>query len=197
MSNKDWTGNKTSVFVCNGDKGHTDVDRPELDYYATPPEMAEALLKMEPDLDMIWEPACGEGHLAEVFVKANKLARASDIVDRGYGYILDFLKENATWAGDIVTNPPYNKAQEFVEHALNVIQDGRKVCMFLKLTFLEGQKRRKLFNLNCLKNVYVSAARVNCALNGEFHNKQSSAVAYAWFVWEKGYNGKPMIDWFN
>jgi hypothetical protein len=24
-----------------------------------------------------------------------------------------------------------------------------------------------------------------------------SAVAYGWFEWEKGYNGKPTIEWIN
>jgi hypothetical protein len=24
-----------------------------------------------------------------------------------------------------------------------------------------------------------------------------SAVAYAWFVWQKGFNGKTTIEWFN
>lgn len=195
---KDWTGNSNSVFVCNGDTNHSSVDRPELDYYATPSEMAEELLRLEPDLNNIWEPACGEGHLATVFAFANKIGLASDIVDRQYGRVIDFLQASGiVWNGDIVTNPPYNKAQEFVEHALDLIPKGRKVCMFLKLTFLEGQKRRSLFERNELKTVYVSTRRVNCALNGNFDNKQSSAVAYAWFVWEKGYNGKPTIEWFN
>jgi hypothetical protein len=195
---KDWTGNSNAVFVCNGDSSHSDVDRPELDYYATPPEMAEELLKLEPDLNNIWEPACGEGHLADVFAQHYKLGLASDIVDRQYGRVIDFLQASGiVWNGNIVTNPPYNKAQEFVEHALDLIPEGRKVCMFLKLTFLEGQKRSSLFARNELKTVYVSTRRVNCALNGNFDNKQSSAVAYAWFVWEKGYNGKPTIEWFN
>ena len=195
---KDWTGNSNAVFVCNGDSNHSDVDRPELDYYATPPEMAEELLKLEPELNNIWEPACGEGHLADVFAQHYKLGLASDIVDRQYGRVIDFLQASGiVWNGDIVTNPPYNKAQEFVEHALDLIPKGRKVCMFLKLTFLEGQKRSSLFARNELKTVYVSRKRVNCALNGNFDNKQSSAVAYAWFVWENGYNGKPTIEWFN
>jgi hypothetical protein len=45
------------------------------------------------------------------------------------------------------------------------------------------------------KVVYVAAGRIECALNGEF--KGTSAVAYAWFVWEKGYKGKTELNWFN
>ena len=69
-----------------------------------------------------------------------------DLVDRGYGEVKDFLfMNNEQWDGDIITNPPYAFAQEFVEQALKMIQPGRKVAMFLKLTFLEGKKRAELF----------------------------------------------------
>ena len=43
----------------------------------------------------------------------------------------------------------------------------------------------------------VSSSRLNCAMNGEFEKYPSSAVAYAWFVWEKGYRGNPVIKWIN
>lgn len=96
-----------------------------------------------------------------------------------------------------MTNPPYRYAQEFVEHALELIPDGNKVFMFLKLTFLEGQKRRKLFDSKQLKTVYVSSKRIICAKNGDFKDINGSAVAYGWFEFEKGYNGDPRILWIN
>lgn len=69
-----------------------------------------------------------------------------DLVDRGYGEVSDFLAiDNLAWDGNIVTNPPYKYAQQFVEKALNIIPKGKKVAMFLKLTFLEGKARRALF----------------------------------------------------
>ena len=59
---------------------------------------------------------------------------------------LTFLAiDNLEWDGNIVTNPPYKYAQEFVEKALSIIPEGKKVAMFLKLTFLEGKARRALF----------------------------------------------------
>ena len=36
--------------------------------------------------------------------------------------------------------------------------------------------------------------RITCAMNGEFENCLSSAIAYAWYIWEKGYKGKPTIN---
>ena len=141
---KDWTGNSKSLFVYNGDSNHSEKIRAELDYYATPPEMAEKLLELEPELKNIWECACGEGHLGKIFEKHNLLSKASDIADRGYGEVIDFLSYEKNWNGDVVTNPPYNKAQEFVEHALDITEKGNKICMFLKLTFLEGKKKKKI-----------------------------------------------------
>ena len=34
-------------------------------------------------------------------------------------------------------------------------------------------------------------------MNGDFDSIGSSATAYAWYIWEKGYKGFPEIRWFN
>lgn len=88
-------------------------------------------------------------------------------------------------------------AKEFVEHALDISQESVKVAMFLKLTFLEGQKRKDLFKKYPPKKIYVFSNRVDCWKNGTKPQKAAKAVCYAWFIWEKGYNGKPRIDWIN
>lgn len=124
---------------------------------------------------------------------------ACDKVPRGRNYaVFDFLIEIGQSDHDIITNPPYKYAKEFVEHALDIISEGRKVAMFLKLTFLEGKARREFFKKNPPKRIWVFSERVMCAKNGDFEKlKESggSAVAYAWFVWEKGYNGKTELSW--
>jgi hypothetical protein len=81
------------------------------------------------------------------------IVRSTDLIDRGYGKGgQDFLNTPTTvWNGDIITNPPYKYAREFVEKALEIVAPGCKVAMFLKLTFLEGKGRRKLFHSSPLK----------------------------------------------
>lgn len=70
--------------------------------------------------------------------------------------------------------------------------------MFLKLIFLEGKDRYdKLFSIHPPKRIHVFTKRLTCARNGKFNNYESSAVCYAWFIWEKGYKGQPVIDWIN
>lgn len=196
---KDWSGNKRAVYVTNGDSSHSAREREMLDYYATDPRAVEELLKRETFDPLILEPACGGGHVSKVLTAHGYQVTSADIVRRdftGQDYEADFLRDNLVWGGDIITNPPYKYAAEFVEHALDMITEGHKVAMFLKLTFLEGEKRRPLFRVYPPRKIYVFTKRVNCALNGDaaFFNA-SSAVCYAWYVWEKGYTGKPVIDW--
>ncbi len=195
---KDWSGNGKSIYVTLGASNHVEEDRQEDDYYATEPKAAKLLLELEDFNHTVWECACGEGHLAKVFKDAGHSVLATDLIDRGYGIGgFDFLNCNEPWDGDIITNPPYKYAQEFVEHAMELVSDGAKVAMFLKLQFLEGKARKALFEKYPPKTVYVSSSRLICAKNGDFESVTSSAVAYCWYVFVKGWTGDTTIKWFN
>ena len=197
---KDWNGNQNSIYTTLGASNHTEKERQPDDYYATEPKAAELLLEQENFHHTIWECACGEGHLAKVFEAHGHEVISTDLVYRGYGdpEPLDFLNETLEgFEGDIITNPPYKYALDFVQKALESVKSGRKVAMFLKLQFLEGKSRKKFFESTPPRRVYVSSSRLLCAMNGEFEKYPSSAVAYAWFVWEKGYEGETIIKWIN
>lgn len=192
---RDWVGNAS---VRNTNIRHLDSE--PNDYYATEPRAVELLLEQEAFTDVIWEPACGEGHISEVLKANGHDVISSDLIDRGYGDAVgvDFLSSAGLPCRsryDIVTNPPYRYAKEFVLKALELVNDGRKVAMFLKLTFLEGQARRELFKRYPPKTIYVSSARLQCGKNGCFDG--SSMVAYCWIVWEKGYTGPSEVKWIN
>ncbi len=150
---KDWTGNSKSVFVCNGASNHTE-ERQVDDYYATEPKALELLLEREKFKDNVWECACGGGHLSEVLKLKGYMVVSSDIVDRGYRgtRVIDFLEYSEMNSWDIITNPPYKYAKEFIEHALNISVEGTKIAMFLKLTFLESKSRKGLFENTHLKH---------------------------------------------
>ena len=188
----------SNIFKQIGATNHSKGEREINDYYATDPIAGHLLLEVEPDLNNIWECACGEGHLAKVFKDAGRLNKATDLIDRGYGNVENFLTNTELYHnGDVVTNPPYTYAQEFVKNALERIDIGRKVCMFLKVLFLEGQRRKKFFEKYPPQTVYISSSRINCAKNGDFVTYNSSAIAYAWFIWQKGYKGETVIKWVN
>ena len=205
---KDWTGNSNSIFKQLGASSHTEDEREENDFYATDPKAAYDLLKAEPEIFAdksvpIWECACGQGHLADVFVRLGYKVRKSDIIDRignGSVEVLDFLGMDERcfeeWPGSIITNPPYKFCTEFVLRALDLVVPGGVVCMFLKLQTLEGKDRYdKLFRDNPPYRVHVYVSRIQCAKNGVFSG--SSAVCYAWFVWKKGYKGDTVVRWIR
>jgi len=191
---KDWKGNGRTM-TCLGVHNYSEHERESQDFYATDPKAIIKLLEVE-DFNNVWECACGSGHLAKELNKAGKLKKATDLINRGYGQgEINFLEENEKWTGDIITNPPYRYAKEFILKALELIDENNKVAMFLRIQFLESKGRYKLFTETPLKTVYVFSGRIGCAMNGDFNKHIQSAVPYAWYVWQKGYKGDTNIKW--
>lgn len=173
--------------------GSSDQDRESQDFYPTPEYATRSLLSIEKFEGSIWECACGDGAISKLLPKENKVI-SSDLVDRGYGEVgIDFLKENRK-VDNIITNPPYKLAQEFIEHSLKCA--NKKVVMLLKLNFLEGQKRYDFFKSTPLRSVYVFSKRLSFDKGNE-KGKGSGLLAYAWYIWEQGYKGNPYIDWIR
>lgn len=198
---KDWIGNGKSVFVTLGASNHTDKERESNDFYATDPIAVDKLVGSIGFIpSVVWECACGTGCLSERLKQYCHGVVSTDVIDRGYGQVQDFLlaKEMPSGCSCIITNPPYKLATEFILHALSLLPDGCKCIMFLKTTFLEGEKRhRLLFSKYPPQRILQFSKRVLCAKNAEFQKmrKVGSAVSYAWFVWEKGYKGETTITW--
>lgn len=199
--NKDWTGNSKTTFVQLGASNHSLKDREINDYYATDPNSLKIFLKaLKRDNiklnNNIWECACGQGHLSRVLEDNNYNVYSTDLIDRNYGMGgVDFLSTNMIWKGDILTNPPYKYAKEFVEHSIKILEENNYCIMFLKIQFLEGKARRKLFDKHPPKYIYVNSERQTCYISGNMEKKISSASCYCWFMWQKGYSGEPTIRW--
>lgn len=140
-------GGGDSVYKILGASNHCSESRQEDDFYATPTVATEELCRLERFNHDILEPCCGAGHISRVLIEHGYSVASRDLVDRGFGdeHGIDFLTDERKWNGDIVTNPPYSLALQFVEHALDIVDEGCKVAMFLKLTFAEGKSRRSLF----------------------------------------------------
>jgi len=180
--------------------GNPSRGRVENDYYATNPESTKALLSVEDIIYPALEPACGEGHIAKLLNE--DLTQSCDLVYRGYGIggSTNFLTDEMIGEfNTVITNPPFSLFTEFVEKALRVA--NKKVIMFGKLVALEGQKRATFLETTPLKYVYVFKKRQQILRNGnEIDPKTgkkwaSNTMAFAWFVWEKGYVGNPIIKW--
>ena len=211
MARKD----KNALLKMNSASNHSKTEREENDFYATPTRMVGELLQHESFGPDIWEPCNGMGHISDWF-KDNKDIHVykSDIIDRtGDTEILDFfgfdfsekpewlkpIINNCTITADIITNPPYSKGTEFYEHACQLLGYGRKLAIFVKIQFLETQKRYELFKKFPPKSVLICVNRVHCGKDGKFNNEMASggAACYCWLIYEKGYTGKCIIDWIN
>jgi hypothetical protein len=197
---KDWTGNTKTVFATLGASSHSENDREDNDFYSTDPQSLRIFLseylKDNTLSHQIWECACGKGHLSEVLKEYGYDVVSTDLIDRDYGVGgVDFLLQDKKIDMDIITNPPYKYALEFVKHALDIQTEGNKTIMFLKIQFLEGQKRLDLFREYPPKYVYVHSKRQLCFPNGDMSKRISSATCYCWFVWEKGSKEFPQVRW--
>lgn len=178
-------------------------ERVENDYYATPHESTKLLLEVEKFQGDFIEPCVGGGHIAEMLKEyyPNSEIVGVDLINRGYKntIVSNYFDYSFDGNYNVVTNPPYNLAQEFLEHSMEQLQEGKKVAMFLKIQFLEGVKRKELFKKYPPKIIHVFSKRQKPWRNGsnvdENGKPWSSTMCFAWFIWEKGYVGQTVINW--
>lgn len=98
-------------------------------------------------------------------------------------------------------NPPFKQAQKFVTKALEMAKFN--VFALLKVQMLESQTRRKWLQKTPLRYVIIPAKRI-CTARGGFDEEfkgtydktfklASSMMCLCWFIWTKGYTGRPEI----
>jgi len=169
----------------------------DADLYETPAWATEALLEREVFNGGVLEPACGYGAISECFIAKGYDTISSDKYDYGFGEIRDFLTDYPPEVANIVTNPPYNKATEFVQVAKMV--STSKIAMLLKLSYLEGMGRYDMFHDTKfpLARVWVFCKRVQMYPHGLERPKNSGTIAFAWYVWDISHVGKPQIGWIK
>jgi hypothetical protein len=163
-----------------------------LDYFPTPPWATRALMECvwpvavpSGKVGTVWEPACGEGHIAEVLSEYADAVIATDIHDYGYGQApLDFLGElppnmRPDW---IITNPPFgDEAEAFVIRAIDMAQVG--CAMFLRLQWLESVGRyQRIFSKFPPTLIAQFCERVPLH-KGRWEPEGATATAYLWIVW--------------
>lgn len=179
------TGNRRDILANRGD-----------DLYQTPAEAVHALLGVEKLPPRIWEPACGPGAIVRPLRSAGHDVLATDLVNYESpdqdAYGVDFLipgiaESYGTGQHGIVTNPPFKNAHEFVARSLEL---APYVAMLLRLAFLESEKRRAIIDEAPLARIHVFRKRLPMMhRDGWEGRKSSSGMAFAWFIWERGYTG--------
>lgn len=170
------------------------VDMAGSDFYSTPAWATHALIDNEDFFGKIWESACGDGAMSEVLKTQYCPVYSSDLVRRGYGMQYDFLNTPKDLSiENLITNPPFNLAEEFLSVALKVTSG--KIALLLRLAFLEGVNRQKsIFNINPPTRVWVFSERITFYPKGATV-AGSGTTAYAWFVWDMTNIGKTELKW--
>ncbi|CAM6053376.1 unnamed protein product [Sphagnum tenellum] len=157
----------------------TSEGRPDYDYYPTPPEATEALLRVETFTGTIWECAAGNGAISKVLEAHGHTVVSTDLIDRGFGEAPhDFLTSSLRYP-NVITNPPFTLAEQFVQLSLG--RTTGKVAILGKLQFLEGAKRKIMFENSPLKSVWVFSKRLTMTRNGEKMDN-SGMICFGWIL---------------
>jgi hypothetical protein len=173
-----------------------------LDYFPTPPWATRALFRyVLPEvgtgpIGSVWEPACGEGHMAAVIEEfASAPVTASDVFDYGYGLApLDFLHYSPAARPEwIITNPPFNLACEFTLRALDLATEG--VAMLARAQWIEGTARYRVLFRDRPPALYAPFVERVPMVKGRWDPEASTATSYGWFIWRQGAPAGARVFW--
>lgn len=176
---------------------HKQIDRGH-DLYETPAVATWALVHNEKLPHMLWEPAAGLGAMVRVLRAAGHEVLSTDLIERecldlDYGGF-DFCAPGTTLPTGIeaiITNPPFNLIQRFVERALFLCP---RVYILARLGFLESEKRSVLLDCGSLARVLVFKNRLPMMhRHGWAGKKSTSTQAYAWYVFDRYHRGYPQL----
>lgn len=203
--------------MTNVSRTNRNGKRPRSDLYSTKPEATRAFTDFEwrrlvfhAHRDSrfggrIWEPAVGEGWLAEVLnrmgfetIETDKVLHRTALpwhIER-IG-VADFFTCDALLASIIVTNPPYSEGKSgdrFVRHALRL--RPAYAAFLLPITFAAGLNRGDILEgeVGGLRLARQLVLAWRCTLKPtRLTLKNSGVTSYAWFVWERGHEGSPTV----
>ncbi|OFX12059.1 MAG: methyltransferase [Alphaproteobacteria bacterium RIFOXYD12_FULL_60_8] len=193
-------GQNTSSAVMQQRKEPSD----SLDFFPTPLWATRALVEhvIRPYFltgGIVWEPACGQGHMARPLGEYFNTVFASDVFDYGFGDVRDFLwpvalPPHLSGCDWVITNPPFNLAKAFIKRGLEVA-DG--VAVLVRTSFLEGVGRyRDIFSVTPPSIIAPFCERVPM-IKGRVDIKATTATSYCWLVFRRGQNhhAKPDFVW--
>jgi hypothetical protein len=164
------------------------------DFYVTPAWGTQALIDYVPFKGTILEPCCGNGAMAEVLKTTGNKVIASDLHDFGYGRVKDFFSIYKN-VDNIVTNPPFNKAEAMLKHAQDLA--AHKVCFLLRTAFLEGISRwENIYSEWPPARVLVFSKRLSI-YPASSKRTGGGTTSYSWFIWDRDDYAHTTISWIK
>jgi hypothetical protein len=182
---------------------NSEYARQERESYETPRWVTLALLPHIPArISRIWEPAAGTGQMVRALAeRPNTIVLASDLVGSPNVAPHDFLSGSAAPIGEscIVTNPPFQQAQRFIERALELTHRNQGfVAMLLRADFDHAKGRSHLFaNCRAFSKKLVLTKRIVWfvdPLTGK--PKASPSENHVWILWDHTHRGPPTIAYY-
>lgn len=171
------------------------------DAYSTHYSMTQQLFENYNGFDFdksILEPAAGKLAMVKILQKYFKHVRFSDIQNGN----MDFLIDDYFFCDYIITNPPFKLSTEFILRSMEVAKE--KFALLMKIDFLTSSIRyEKIYSKQStskfgLKYVKVFVRKPDLRAEIREDGKYPTGIdGFAWYIWEKGYNKKPMFSWIN
>lgn len=156
------------------------------DFYETPAWCVRAILP-HLNIESVCDPCCGEGALLDSVRDSWRVPTFGIEIDPKRALIASgrhFMRACGDafllpWPDlQIITNPPYSLAQEFIERAARHVPH-RDRAFLLRLNFLGSQRRAQLHR-DMPADIFVLPRRPS------FTGKGTDATEYAWYVWGPG-----------
>ena len=159
------------------------------DHYDTPEYTTQSLLDVHDIRYPVLEPCAGNLAIVNMLeprkVYSIDIDEAMPVMWHGDYLTRKILPQCET----VITNPPFNIAQEVIEKALTHTIDGCEIIMLLRLNFLGSKKRKPFWDSAPLKHIYVLSKRPSFTKDGK-----TDSIEYMWCVFERGYKGKATIE---
>jgi hypothetical protein len=176
-----------------------------LDDFPTPPWATRALIEHVIGKEwckgrVCWEPASNRGYMSRALQEYFHYVLETDIVNYGRGGVFDFLSSEGMVTNPsihwIITNPPFNKAQQFIERAQKIANQG--VAMLVRTSFLESVMRYQTLFMHNPPDIVAQFSERVPMVKGRYDPKASTATSYAWLVWYSGpkqANNQTVLMW--
>ncbi|MFW6027185.1 MAG: hypothetical protein ACOC91_00100 [bacterium] len=179
---------------------HSGYARDPDGFYIEERRFVEWLADAETFEGAIFDPCAGIGTIPEVFRARGHLVDYADKVDRGFPgtRVKDFLIEPPICADNVVMNPPFDRAEEFIHTALQVAT--RKVAILAGNNFPHSLGRlARLYRPHRPRIVYYIAPKGSMPpgrllVEGKI-KRRNGRGNFVWIVWDKGYRGPSLSGW--
>lgn len=169
--------------------GNPEKPRSETDFYPTPPEATIALLNflnLKPGT-VIWEPACGQGHMSNVMKEYGYCVLETDL-QLG----VDFLQTPCKDCDWIITNPPFSVSEQFIKQC---VKHGKPFAFLLKSQYWHAKKRLSLFAQSKPSYILPLTWRPNFLFQTNKSGK--SLMDVMWVIWDGKYPGYTRYEPLN